>query len=121
MVRLLGNKLDATLYYDKKGFLEKKPHRVIYFNENSTTDNTISFTYELLEIKDNYYKYYICIQEEITRAHFVATGIVEFFLQGKNIISIVVNGVENGKLHDKYDDSFDIRPEDYLHIIKRAN
>ena len=79
-----------------------------------------------LELKDNTkYVYDISIIEEGTDFDFLSYGKVEIYytyIDTYNVIKIskiIVNGVPNGILKDKYDDCFDIRPYKYIHILHK--
>jgi len=118
------------LNYDDKGFLinfDQIHKNVVYFNQKTENDkNFNSFEQSIfsfnLEYNDNEkYIYSISIIEEGNAFDFVALGKVEIYYKIINskiqIKNILVNGVINGELHDKYNDCFYIRPEHYLHLL----
>lgn len=78
-----------------------------------------------LELKDDIkYVYNISIIEEGTDFDFLSYGKVEIHYNYINddistIKKIIVNGISNGILKDKYDDCFDIRPSKYIHILHK--
>jgi hypothetical protein len=123
------------LNYDENRFLknfEEIHENVVYFNEEKlvlgekSNKNTNSIEQSIfnfkLESKDaEKYVYSITIIEEGSTFDFMALGKVEIYYQIRDskikLKQILVNGVINGPLHDKYNDCFNIRPEDYLHLL----
>jgi hypothetical protein len=63
------------------------------------------------------YIFSITIIETVNYYQNVAFGNVEIYYNQDGIEKILVNGIEDGYLEDKYDDCFDISPESYLHIL----
>ncbi len=123
------------LNYDENRFLmnfDKLHENVVYFNEeknilgekSNKIQNSIEqsiFNFKLESKDKEKYVYSITIIEEGTTFDFVALGKVEIYYQIRDskikLKQILVNGVINGPLHDRYNDCFNIRPEDYLHLL----
>ena len=128
MIEVLGlaNKYH-NFKYDENGFLE--PSTIIYndsmieFNtytedgKEMKSHDTIFFTFRLITKSDTKYIYDITIIEETPTNDFLAHGKVEICLDNQQISKIIVNDIENGYLHDKYNDCFNIKPSDYMGVI----
>lgn len=104
--------------YDEKGFINF--NNMIFFEDGRGGGETIgisSFKCELIEKTTNSYKYNVVVQEEISSGHFVAYGMINIFLKDNKIEEFFVNGINYGKLYDKFGDNFSIYPEQYIHLI----
>ena len=116
--------------YDTNGFfIPHKNNKIISFDEYENTEDKIKFrnfpNQSLLTVslksKDNTkYVYKISIIEEEPSSEFVADGTVEILYDSSGINEIIVNGVKDGLLRDKYNDSFNITPEHYIHILYKS-
>ncbi len=115
--------------YDENNFLKIENPDVysrIIFKNNITGDESIDSSlvndYVLLSVNlnkktDSYYSYHIYIVECWSTHENVARGDVEIYYNQSGIEKILVNGVENACLEDKYQDCFNISPDRYLHIL----
>jgi hypothetical protein len=141
MIEILGlNNKYHTFNYDENGFLMASENvyndTMIEFNtfiddegNEKNADDTLFFSYKLVRKSDNKYIYDITIIEETLNNDNHAYGMVEIYYSKKNshpnnsederqsIDKIIVNNVENGFLRDKYNDCFNIKPDDYMSII----
>ena len=116
-MELLGYKnTSANVEYDEHGFINFD--RMIFFGDDWYTTGISSFKCTLVGKTSELYSYDVTVQEETNLGHSVAHGKVDIHLKnGNEIKEIFVNGVKNGKLHDKYNDCFSIYPEEYIHLI----
>jgi hypothetical protein len=110
--------------YDEYGFLIPEDN-IIFFGDDFEK-GLASFYCILKEKTDNKYVYYISITEEMGRFHFVSKGNVEIYYNitensNSSINNIIVNGIENGILKDKYGDNFNITPNIYVHLLFNGN
>ena len=118
----------VELEYDDNGFLISQINSEdginIYFQEGEHfyQDGSYSVFYAKLITKtDTEYIYSIQITESIPTGDFVALGTVKIIYDSNNkkISKIYVNDIEDGMLHDKYDDCFDVYPSTYIHLLKK--
>lgn len=114
--------------YDENGFLMQSDNKNkdsliefnLYYDEEGIekiSSSSIFLSFQHIKKIDNVYSYNISIIEETPTADFHAFGIVEIHYNDGNINKIIVNHKENGYLHDKYNDCFDIKPDHYMHLI----
>ena len=129
MIKLLGllNKYHS-FKYDENGFLVQSDQIYndsmiefnIYIDKNEQemkTQSPLFFSFRLITKSDTKYVYDISIIEETPSNDNHAYGIVEIYLDNNQITKIIVNDVEDGDLHDKYNDCFDIKPSGYMGVI----
>ncbi len=119
---------EDKLNYDQNNFLinvENNSNNIVYFDfdesKNKSNIGQSIFSFSLNSKDENKYVYDVMIKEQTNTAEFVAIGKVEIYY---NIVDsnikfkqILVNGVINGPLHDKYNDCFIIYIETYLHLL----
>ena len=109
---------NSVISYDENGFISNKYIALNFKDENG--DNASIFIH-LIEKNDEYYLYHIQITE-YADVGFGGVGhsddIKIYYNQGI-IDNIVVDGVVDGPLRDKYNDSFNITPNMYVHIINK--
>jgi hypothetical protein len=109
---------DAVISYDEDGFLSNDHIGMLF--ENETGANAKIYV-GLREKKDNCRIYSVLITEDDGGFGGVAGGVLKVFSAGSIICGIVVDGVEQGALCDMYNDSFNITPDMYIHIINQKN
>ncbi len=112
--------------YDENNFLNiENPDvysQVIFKNDITDINSSLSHDYVLLSVNlnkktDSYYSFHIYIVECWGRHENVALGDVEIYYNQTGIEKILVNGIEDGFLEDRYKDCFNISPDSYLHIL----
>jgi hypothetical protein len=115
--------------YDENNFLNIENPDVysrVIFKYDITGDKVIDESmvndYVLLSVNlnkktESYYSYHIYIVECWNTHENVALGDVEIYYNQFGIEKILVNGVENACLEDRYKDCFNISPDSYLHIL----
>lgn len=115
--------------YDENNFLKIEDpdtySKIIFHNlieGESLLDTSIDHDYLLLSVNlnkktESYYSYHIYIVECWGTHENVALGDVDIYYNQTGIEKILVNGVENAFLEDRYKDSFDISHYRYLHIL----
>ena len=125
-LELLGYPLivddENVITYDENGFIilnNNGLYSSLFFEDEP--GNSATLFLHLIEKTDTYYNYSIQVNETAGVAY-GGVGYSEdvkiYYVNG--IISrITVNGVENGNLHDQYDDCFNIKPDMYMHIINK--
>jgi hypothetical protein len=109
---------DAVISYDEDGFLSNDHIGMLF--ENETGANAKIYV-GLCEKKDNCRIYSVLITEDDGGFGGVAGGVLKVFSTGNIIFEIVVDGVVQGALCDMYNDSFNITPDMYIHIINQKN
>ena len=125
-LELLGYPLDSdigdNISYDENGFIILNNNGLYssLFFEDENQDKATMFIH-LREKTDTYYNYSIQVNETAGVAYGgVGYGEdVKIYYVNGIISRITVNGVENGNLHDQYDDCFNIKPDMYMHIINK--
>jgi hypothetical protein len=120
-MELLGNyNFTNNFKYDSNGFLIVESFiDIIFFDKtiNKTKEDFQSTLSVSLKNKtNNTYTFDITVTETYSYQN-VAKGTVEIQYDKNNITSVLVNGVQNGSLEDKYSDCFNIYPHRYLHIL----
>lgn len=115
--------------YDENHFLDIKDDnqysRVICKNEiesKELLDSSLKDDYLLLSIHlnkktESYYSFHIYIVECWGRHENVALGDVDIYYNQDSIEKILVNGIKDACLEDRYNDCFNISPDRYLHIL----
>ncbi len=118
----------VKLEYDDNGFLigqiNSGNNINIYFQDGNhfRQDGSYSaFFAKLITKTDTEYIYSIRVAESIPNGDFLALGTVKIIYDSNNkkISKIYVNDIEDGMLHDKYNDCFDIYPSSYIHLLKK--
>ncbi len=120
-VQLLGylynEKDEGPILYDENRFIiPNKMNRYFFGNYGSSYS---SLAIELISKTDSKYMYDITIVEGTQTSTFVASGKVEIYFTHNQIEKIIVNGVDDGSLNDKYNDCFTIYPHKYINILRK--
>lgn len=129
-LKLLGYgynyEIEPEFRYDNNGFIipNNSEDTNTYFFGNYGSDYS-SININLISKSDIKYVYDIQIIERISSGScFVASGTVQIYFNNQykhiqKIEKIIVNDVEDGSLLDIYNDSFDIYPYKYIHILNK--
>ena len=77
----------------------------------------IVLSVNLIEQTDLQYKYHVSINQDENGFGGSCSGDVVINYANQVIHNIIVNGQPNGRLHDRYNDGFDLSLQNYIHFI----
>ena len=120
------NKTDK-IDYDSNGFAiipsNPKEFQFTFYPTNQKDTDYVKEEYiifvSLMNKCESYYTYYlrIILESNVGYLGGVAIGEVKIYFDRNGISKVFVNDIENGNLIDRYDDCFDISPDEYLHLL----